>query len=39
MQASGMTTINDLASKFWAKSELINVLSREGNVYLNPKET
>ena len=32
-----MMTVNDLASKFRAKSELINVLSREGNVYLPPK--
>ena len=38
MEASSMTTVNYLASKFRAKSELINVLSREGNVYLPPKK-
>ena len=37
MEASSMTTVKDLASKFKVKSELINVLSREGNVYLYPK--
>ena len=37
IEASSMTTVNDLASKFRAKSELTNVLSREGSFYLPPK--
>ena len=37
MEASSMMTVNDLASKFRAKSELINILLREGKVYLPPK--
>ena len=37
MEASSLFTVNDLATKFKAKSELINVLSREGNIYLPPK--
>ena len=37
MEQADAFTVNDLASKFRAKSELINILSREGNVYLPPK--
>ena len=37
MESFDQFTVNDLASKFKAKSELINVLSREGNIYLSPK--
>ena len=37
MESSSGFTVNDLAAKFRAKFELINVLSREGNIYLPPK--
>ena len=37
MESSSGFTVNDLAAKFKAKYELINVLSREGNIYLPPK--
>ena len=37
MEQADVFTVNDLASKFRAKFELINILSREGNVYLHPK--
>ena len=37
MEQADVFTVNDLASKFRAKSDLINILSREGNVYLSPK--
>ena len=37
MEESNIMTVNDLSSKFRAKSELINVLWREGDIYLPPK--
>ena len=37
MEQADAFTVNYLASKFRAKSELINILSLEGNVYLPPK--
>ena len=37
MESSSGFTANDCAAKFKAKSELINVLSREGNIYLLPQ--
>ena len=38
MDSSSVFTVNDLAPNFKAKSELINVLSREEkNIYLPPK--
>ena len=39
MEASSMMTVNDLASKFRAKSELINVLSEKATSTCLPKET
>ena len=37
MDQSDLFTVNDLSVKFKSKLELINVLSREGNIYLPPK--
>ena len=37
MDQSDLFTVNDLSAKFKSKWELINVLSREGNIYLPPK--
>ena len=37
MDQSDLFTVNDLPVKFKSKLELINVLSREGNIYLLPK--
>ena len=31
-------TVNDLAAKFKSKSELYNLLTREGECYLPPKQ-
>ena len=36
MEESNIMIVNDLSSKFRAKSELINVLWREGDIYLPP---
>ena len=36
MEESNIMTVNDLLSRFRAKSELINVLWREGDIYLPP---
>ena len=38
MEASLDLTVNDLAAKFRSKSELYNVLAREGGIYLPPKQ-
>ena len=37
MDQSALFTVNDLSVKFKSKWDLINVLSREGNIYLPPK--
>ena len=36
MESSNMFNVNDLVAKFKAKSELINVLSREDIICLQP---
>ena len=39
MEASLDLTVNDLAAKFRSKSELYNVLVREGGIYLPQSRT
>ena len=31
-------TVNEISAKFKSKSELYNVLTREGSIYLPPKQ-
>ena len=38
MEVSNTFTVNDIAIKWKSKSELYNVLMREGNIYLPPKQ-
>ena len=38
MEINNELTVNDLSAKFKSKTELYNVLTREGNIYLPPKQ-
>ena len=38
MDSSDLFTVNDLAVKWKSKIELFNVLTREGDIYLPPKQ-
>ena len=38
MEPSDVLTVNDIATKWKSKTELYNILTREGNVYLPPKQ-
>ena len=38
MDSSDLFTVNDLAVKSKSKIELYNVLTREGDIYLPPKQ-
>ena len=38
IEKSDIFTVNDLAVKCRSKSELYNVIIREGNIYLSPKQ-
>ena len=38
MERNHNLTVNELSAKFKSKSELYNVLTREGNIYLPPKK-
>ena len=38
MESNEDLTVSDLAAKFKSKIEIYNVLTREGNVYLPPKQ-
>ena len=38
MEPSDVLTVNDIATKWKSKTEIYNILAREGNVYLLPKQ-
>ena len=38
MESTNALTVNDIAAKWKSKTELYNLLIREGNVYLPPKQ-
>ena len=38
MERRDKITVSDLAAKFKSKAELYNILTREGEIYLPPKQ-
>ena len=38
MERNNELTVSDLSAKFKSKTELYNLLAREGNIYLPPKQ-